>query len=446
MQLLGYQVGDVIGQGGMATVYRTEHILLKQKRALKVMSPELTNQPGFKESFIREGQFIAALKHPNIVTIYDISEHDGIYFMAMEYLQGGSLEDQLPLPLETALKVLKQIGSALYYAHQQKIIHRDIKPANILFNGQGDAVLTDFGISKLEDTDSDLTKMGYGVVGTARYMSPEQTGGEKLDQRSDLYSLALVFYEMLSGEKAIQSNTRSSIIREHAVAPPPTLPEKFSFLQAVLNKALAKTTAQRYPDLHAFVEAVVTAKIRYEARVKEKRDKRIFLIRLSTSSLLIVSAFIAFSLNREGAKEIMEKEKKEVSKVLLAPELVPAESLAIVSVPKDMPKQIMSAETVINSSSDNVNEKHQVHVEPESKSIAETQPMESHKKSEPVYKTVRVSPYLLIYDQSHTKRIGRLRQGVRVEVTSIVITEEGKSWSRIQFNDQPSYVKTSQLK
>ena len=464
MQLSGYQVGEVIGQGGMATVYRTEHLLLKQERALKVMSPELTSQPGFKESFIREGQFIAALKHPNIVTIYDISEQKGVYFMAMEYLHGGSLEDRLPLSLDHALKVVKQIGSALYYAHQKKIIHRDIKPANILFNAQGDAILTDFGISKLEDTDSALTRMGYGMVGTVRYMSPEQTGGEKLDQRSDLYSLALVFYEMLSGEKAIQSTTRSSIIREHAVAPAPILPAEFVFLQPVLNKALAKTAEQRYPDIRAFVEAIVVVKTSNDFRKKEKKHQRAVFIRVSIVSLVIVAIFIIFALNRQERNETI-KTKDNRPQAEIAPSLpaivgpvlstrsvtqeVVSKSVPIEALILESALKVMATNLGTESSSDRVSDKSESEskpkIEPETDQSNDS-PKKSEALIEAVYKTVRVSPYILIYDKPNAKRIGQLRQGIRIEVTGMVTTENGKSWSRIQFNEQPSYVKTSQLK
>ncbi len=526
MQLSGYKIGAIIGKGGMATVYRTEHILLKQERALKVMSPELTNQPGFKESFIREGQFIAALQHPNIVTIYDISEQNGIYFMAMEYLHGGSLVNKLPLSLDNSIKVLKQIGSALYYAHQQKIIHRDIKPANILFNAQGDAILTDFGISKIENTDSDLTRMGYGVVGTARYMSPEQTGGEKLDHRSDLYSFALLFYEILSGEKAIKAETQAAIMREHAIAPPPTLPTEYSFLQTVLNKALAKKANQRYTDIRAFVEAVVIEKTKHEVMLKAKKDQRTLFIRVSAFMLLGVAVVITIMLNME------EREKVEAKAPLSPPNLIEPKSVATVSSLKNIPKQKLSSEKDVNTAPSlniatkislnksnispppNSNENHKkekvltntidsksplllkkdkeekeekilaktTQTEPVTlkkadnvndskimnytasfadkdapkvtKKVVETLQPDPIKKTDdlnineidPVSKIVRVSPYLFIYEQPNKKRIGQLQQGTRIEVTATVITETGKSWSRISFNGKQAYVKTSQLK
>ena len=263
MQIPNYRVKEVIGRGGMATVYRAEHILLKQERALKVISPSLSREPGFQQSFIREGQIIASLQHPHIVNIYDIDYCDEGYFMAMEYLTGGSLSDKLknsPLSLEMTFRVLRQIGEALHYAHEQGLVHRDIKPANILFRDNGEAVLTDFGISKLQDTESELTRLGYGLLGTPRYMSPEQTGAQKLDRRSDIYSLALVFYEMLAGKPAIQADATISIIREHVLAPPPIIPAPFGFLQPIINKALAKTPDKRYANVLEFVEAVTRQK------------------------------------------------------------------------------------------------------------------------------------------------------------------------------------------
>jgi serine/threonine protein kinase len=260
MQIPNYAIKEIIEQGGMATVYRAEHVLLKQERAIKVMSPELSREPGFKESFIREGQIVAGLRHPHIITVHDVGVCDDGYFMVMEYLRGASLKDRLKqqwaLPVQEALHVLQQIGSALHYAHTQGLIHRDIKPANILFRESGEVVLTDFGISKQQDQQSDLTRHGYAMMGTPRYMSPEQTGGEVLDARSDLYSLALVFYEMLVGKPAIKADTTALIIREHALAPPPVLPPPLAQWQAILNRALAKLPADRYANVQVFLDAI----------------------------------------------------------------------------------------------------------------------------------------------------------------------------------------------
>lgn len=482
IQLSGYHIDNIIGQGGMATVYRAEHILLKQQRALKVMSPELTNQAGFKDSFICEGQFVAALKHPNIVSIYDISEQNGIYFMAMEYLQGGSLEEKLPLSLTGSIKVLQQIGSALYYAHQQQLIHRDIKPANILFNAQGDAILTDFGISKLQSTDSQLTVMGYSMIGTPRYMSPEQTSGEILDKRSDLYSLALVFYEMLSGKKAIKAKTTASIIHEHAVAPPPKLPEEFSFLQKTLDKALAKTPDKRYPDMLSFVQAVLREKANHDASFLEKQQQRKIIVRIATFSLITSTVVIAIGMNIDWKKtddkpteikstqlmadfpsktkqennEPIESKFKEPSQEkklqhstteLLRSTKQPEE--AIEQPPLENKKAILTKpviktpKTTIDLSTITEPEKAPPILPIETE---ETATIEKIEITPSIYKTVRVSPYIVLYAQPHTKRIGQIPKGTRVEVTATTNTEEGKNWSKINFDGRQGYVKTSQLK
>ncbi len=263
MEIPNYEVKEIIGKGGMATVYRAMHQLLKQERAIKIMFSSLSNEPGFEKNFLHEGQIVASLNHPHIVKIHDVGRCDEGYFMAMEYLTGGSLGDKIhksPLALEDALLILQQIGGALHYAHQQGLIHRDIKPNNILFSKNGHAVLTDFGISKLQDTESDLTRYGYGRLGTPRYMSPEQTTSSTLDHRSDIYSLALVFYEMLIGKPGIQAKTTVSIIREHVLLPPPTLPPVYAYLQPVLDKALAKEAKDRYATVKEFVNAIIAKK------------------------------------------------------------------------------------------------------------------------------------------------------------------------------------------
>lgn len=262
MHIPNYELKEIIGQGGMAIVYRAEHTLLKQDRAIKLMSANQSREASFEASFLREGQLIASLRHPHIITVYDVGLANEGYFLVMEYLADGSLKEKLAqgsISLSQALSVFEQVGSALDYAHQLGLIHRDIKPANILFRDAQDAVLTDFGISKLQDTETDLTRHGYSLMGTPRYMSPEQASSQPLDIRSDIYSLALVLYEMLVGKPAIQADNTVMIIREHALAPAPVLPLPYAYLQPVLEKALAKTPEQRYSSVREFVEAIQQA-------------------------------------------------------------------------------------------------------------------------------------------------------------------------------------------
>jgi serine/threonine protein kinase len=273
LEIPNYDVKEVIGEGGMAIVYRAMHQLLKQERAIKVMFSSLSNEPAFEKNFLHEGQIVASLNHPHIVKIHDIGRCDEGYFMTMEYLTGGNLGDKLkknPLPLTQAITIIQQIGSALHYAHQQGLIHRDIKPNNIMFSDKGDAILTDFGISKLQDTESDLTRYGYSVLGTPRYMSPEQTTAEPLDRRSDIYSLALVFYEILIGQPGIKTKTTVSIIREHVLSPPPSFSANYAYFQPILNKALAKDPKDRYATVKEFVNAITIQK-------PEKEDETVII-------------------------------------------------------------------------------------------------------------------------------------------------------------------------
>ncbi|CAG0909887.1 unnamed protein product, partial [Darwinula stevensoni] len=168
--------------------------------------------------------------------------------MAMEYLSGGSLRDRLKTEAFTpaaVLQILRQLGAGLEYAHQQGFIHRDIKPENILFRKDGTAILTDFGIAKVQDSTGDMTRMGL-TAGTAQYMSPEQAMVGKLDYRSDLYSLGLVVFEMLSGEKVCKADSFAQAVYQHTTQPLPALPFAYRIFQPVMQKVLAKQPEQRY--------------------------------------------------------------------------------------------------------------------------------------------------------------------------------------------------------
>lgn len=256
-----FSIERELGRGGMAVVYLARHVLLNRQVALKVMDPSLDSQPGFLERFLDEGRIMASLEHPHIVRVYDvgISEDKSTAYLNMELLSGGSLKDLLEtsgaLSFKQALQVLEQIGSGLELAHRKGFIHRDIKPGNILFRDDGQAVLTDFGIAKLQDSVGELTRMGY-TLGSVRYMSPEQASTTQLDNRSDIYSLGLVFYEMLTGKPAVVAQSTVQAIHSHVALPAPSLPPQYNALQPVLNRVLAKDPAERYPNVAAFIEAV----------------------------------------------------------------------------------------------------------------------------------------------------------------------------------------------
>ena len=259
IEIPNFTIKKELGRGGMATVYLAVQDMLNRDVALKVLLPDMMKNENLRKNFLSEGNIIARLEHPNIIRIYDIGiSDDTTFFMTMEYLSGGSLKDKLAkgsLPYSQSLKILSEISEGLTYAHSEGYIHRDIKPGNILFRANDDAVVTDFGIAKLQNTSGELTQMGF-TMGTVQYMSPEQATTSDLDYRSDIYSLGLVFYEMLTGEKAFKADTNIQAIHQHTSVPPPKLPEEYAHLQSVIDKVLAKSPDTRYQSAKEFVEAI----------------------------------------------------------------------------------------------------------------------------------------------------------------------------------------------
>ena len=262
IKIPNYTIEKELDQGGTAVVYLAVQDMLNRRVALKVMRPNIAQDTNYKASFLSEGSIIAHLEHPNIVRIYDIGVvDDSTFFMAMEYLGGGTLKKQLrqnKLAYSKSVKILEEVSKGLVYAHIKGYIHRDIKPGNILFRNDGTAVLTDFGIAKRQDSSGELTQLGF-TKGTVQYMSPEQVVTTDLDQRSDIYSLGLVFYEMLTGLKAFLAESTIQAIHQHTTVPPPTLPKEYAFLQGIFDKVLAKAPEDRFQSVDAFVYAVKAA-------------------------------------------------------------------------------------------------------------------------------------------------------------------------------------------
>ena len=228
-----YRLGEALGSGGMADVYLAHDNVLDRDVALKVMSDRYAGDEEFVERFKREAQSAAALAHPNIVSIYDRGETEqddepGTYYIAMEYLPGGNLKDRInsggALPARTSAEVALQIAAALKAAHERDVIHRDIKPHNILITDSGDVKVTDFGIARAASS-STMTRTGH-ILGTAHYISPEQAMGEPVGPASDLYSLGVVLYEMLTGEMPFDADTPLGIAMKHVnghLVPPQVL-------------------------------------------------------------------------------------------------------------------------------------------------------------------------------------------------------------------------------
>ncbi|MEO8488823.1 serine/threonine-protein kinase [Pseudomonas sp.] len=253
----GYDIDGEIGEGAMANVYLATQRSLERKVALKVMAAALAADPSFCERFLREGKTLARLSHPHTVTIHDIGNVGELYYMAMEYLPNGTLKERIAAGLtpEQGLTYIRQIASALGYAHAQGLVHRDVKPANILFRADGTAVLSDFGIAKSLDDRTQFTQAGF-AVGTPSYMSPEQARGQEIDGRADLYALGVVLYEILVGKLPYNGTDALSTALAHLTEPLPELPVHHGRYQDILRKLLAKDPAERFPDAAALLRAL----------------------------------------------------------------------------------------------------------------------------------------------------------------------------------------------
>ena len=254
----GYDIEGEIGEGAMASVYLATQRSLERKVALKVMAAALAADPSFCERFLREGKTLARLSHPHTVTIHDIGNVGELYYMAMEYLPNGTLKERIAAGLtpEQGLTLIRQIASALGYAHAQGLVHRDVKPANILFRADGTAVLSDFGIAKSLDDRTQFTQAGF-AVGTPSYMSPEQARGQEIDGRADLYALGVVLYEILVGKLPYNGTDALSTALAHLTEPLPELPVHHGRYQGVLRKLLAKDPAERFPDAAALLSPLM---------------------------------------------------------------------------------------------------------------------------------------------------------------------------------------------
>lgn len=266
MQQLGkYQLGQLLGQGGMGAVYRSFHPVLNQPVAVKVMQNTLAADPQAQQRFLREAQVVAGLAHPNIVNIFDVDIQDGRPYIVMEYLDAGSLADRLqagPLTLAAALQLAAPLADALEYAHQRGLVHRDLKPANVLLRPDGSPVLADFGLARPVQADSaaQITATG-AVMGTLAYMAPEQFSGQPTDARADIYSFGVMLYEMLTGRLPFTGDS-AQIMYGHLQQPPPSLrvarPDLPESIEQLVQRMLSKDPAWR-PQRMAEVASALRA-------------------------------------------------------------------------------------------------------------------------------------------------------------------------------------------
>lgn len=257
-----YRLLELIGEGGMALVYKAEDSLLCRAVAVKILRPQYASDAEFVERFHREAKAAASLAHPNVVNIFDVGREESIDYIVMEYIPGNNLKDVIkqdaPMAVEKALDITRQIGEALHHAHQRNIIHRDIKPHNILVTPEGQIKVTDFGIARAISASS-FTQAGM-VVGSVQYSSPEQVKGGIVGPQSDIYSLGCVLYELLTGSIPFQGDTSISIAMQHlqgSLIPIRELrPDIPASVEEIVEQAMAKEIDQRYPSALAILKAI----------------------------------------------------------------------------------------------------------------------------------------------------------------------------------------------
>lgn len=259
-----YEIEQELGRGGMAVVYLARDPYMKRQVAVKVLPHQFTSDPQFRARFQREAEIIAALEHPHIVPIHDYGEQDEQLFLVMRYMTGGSLADHVrrgPLSTMEIARVVPPLASALDKAHARGIIHRDLKPSNILFDGDGEPYISDFGIAKFTQAGTLLS--GNALVGTPVYMSPEQWRGEKIDGRSDIYALGVMLYQILSGRLPYEASTPAEVMFKCLMEAPPRLLDTISdlspMLETVVARAMAKDRDERFGTAGELATALQTA-------------------------------------------------------------------------------------------------------------------------------------------------------------------------------------------
>jgi eukaryotic-like serine/threonine-protein kinase len=255
-----YELEEVLGHGGMAEVFLGTDRVLGRRIAIKVLADRFARDSSFVARFRREAQSAAALNHPNVVSVFDTGSDDGTHFIVMEYVRGKTLSDVIredaPLMPERAAEIAEGVAQALAFAHRGGIIHRDVKPGNIMLTGTGDVKVMDFGIARATASES-LTQTAT-VLGTATYFSPEQAQGEPVDARSDIYSLGIVLYEMLTGQPPFAGDSAVTIaykhVREEPIPPSQLNPDVPAGLEAIVMKCLAKNPANRYQTVDELLQ------------------------------------------------------------------------------------------------------------------------------------------------------------------------------------------------
>jgi len=318
-----YEVEELVGTGGMSSVFRAHDRLLDRKVALKVLHHQYSDDEEYVERFRREARAVAQLSHPNIVTVIDRGEADGHQFIVFEYIDGENLKTLIqrrgPAPVVTALELALQVARGLSFAHQQGLVHRDVKPQNVLLNGDGQAKVTDFGIARSLDMQHGMTQTGT-VLGTSDYIAPEQAQGQRVDEHTDVYSLGVVLYEMLTNEVPFPGENFVAVAMRHINEEPPSIrdkrPDVSPRLEAAVQRAMAKRPEDRFQTMADFcreLEAILAeaqgatvvapavpkrAKRAKQARATRRPGANPWPIILALVTLIAIGGVIAYLVMR----------------------------------------------------------------------------------------------------------------------------------------------------
>jgi len=322
-----YELEELVGAGGMSSVYKARDTLLERNVALKILHPQFGDDDEYVERFRREARAVARLSHPNIVTVIDRGDDGaGRQFIVFEYVEGENLKELVdrtgPLPVRRAIELTLQVAHGLAFAHEQGLVHRDVKPQNVLLNEAGEAKVTDFGIARSLDVERGMTQTGT-VLGTSNYIAPEQASGRPVEARTDVYSLGVVLYELLTAEVPFPGENFVAVAMKHINEPPPSLlerrPDVPVRLAAAVDRALAKDPEDRFPTMAAFaaeleaclaelgspdgdLTAIVHAPVVKASRRRQLRARRSrWPLLLSVLALLAAAAVLVGVLALGGA-------------------------------------------------------------------------------------------------------------------------------------------------
>jgi serine/threonine-protein kinase len=320
-----YELEELVGTGGMSSVYRAHDRLLDRKVALKVLHAHYSDDPEYVERFRREARAVATLSHPNVVTVIDRGEQDGREFIVFEYVDGENLkrliERREPLSVERALELAIQIARGLAVAHREGLVHRDVKPQNVLLNGDGQAKVTDFGIARALDVQRGVTQTGT-VLGTSDYIAPEQAQGLRADEQSDVYALGVVLYELLTKQVPFPGENFVAVAMRHINEPPPSVrerrPDVPPRVDAAIRRAMAKQPSDRFASMADFgrelevclaevrggVEGEGTQVIPPLARREHRRRMSPWPIVLAVSGFLVIGIAVYVLIHGPGVTRL----------------------------------------------------------------------------------------------------------------------------------------------